>query len=80
MFVLKDSGKDKYYLSDSIKIAFKKGYIKKSPLIAIDGVPFDYRKNLDTITVPLHKNQITSIDFLTRKVAQLFMVQMYIRE
>lgn len=66
-FVLKDPGNDKYYLSDSIKIAYKKGYVEKSPLIAIDGVPFDYQKNLDTVILPLQKNQITSIDFLNKK-------------
>lgn len=67
VFVLKDSDNEKYYLSDSIKIAFKKGYIWKSPLIAIDGVPLDYQKNLDTIFLQLKKNQITSINFLNEK-------------
>jgi len=66
MFVLKDSGKDKYYLSDSIKIAFRKGFIKKAPLIAIDGVPSDYQLNLDTIILPLMKNQITAIGFVNK--------------
>ena len=67
VFVLEDAGNDKYYLSDSIKIAFRKGYIQRSPLIAIGGVPFNYQKNLDTIILPLKKNQITSIDFLDKK-------------
>jgi hypothetical protein len=67
IFILRDANNDKYYLSDSVKIAFKKGYIEKAPLIAIDGVPFDYRKNLDTIVLPLKKNQITTIGFLNKK-------------
>ena len=67
VFVLSDSGNDKYYLSDSIKNAFELGYIKKSPLIAIDGVSFEYQKNLDTIELPLVKNQISVIEFLNHE-------------
>ncbi|MGN6617206.1 MAG: hypothetical protein ACTHJ5_08500 [Ilyomonas sp.] len=63
-FVLEDYGNDKYYLSDSVKIAFKKGQIERAPLIAIDGVTFDYKKSMDTIVLPLKKEQIASITFI----------------
>ena len=31
IFVLKDSDQNKYYLSDSVKVAFKKDIITKTP-------------------------------------------------
>ena len=67
VFVLKDHDNYKFYLSDSVTRAFKKGYIDKAPLIAIDGVPFSYHKNLDTIILPLTKSQITSINFINKE-------------
>lgn len=65
-FVLEDIGKDKFYLSDSIKKLFKKGYIDKSPLIAIDGVEFKYQTSMDTIIIPLKKKEITVIEFINK--------------
>jgi len=65
-FVLEDIGEDKFYLSDSVKKLFKKGYIDKSPLIAIDGVEFEYQTSLDTIIIPLKKKEITVIDFINK--------------
>ena len=67
VFVLKDPDNAKFYLSGSVTRAFKKGYIDKAPLVAIDGVPFGYQKNLDTIILPLAKDQITSINILSKK-------------
>jgi hypothetical protein len=67
IFVLQGPANDRYYLSDSIAIVFRKGYIDKAPLISIDGVPFEYQKKLDTIILPINKSQITSISFLNKK-------------
>ena len=65
-FVLEDIGEDKFYLSDSVKNLFKKGYIGKSPLIAIDGVEFKYQTSQDTIIIPLKKKEITVIEFINK--------------
>jgi len=67
IFILKDTSNDKYFVSDSIKVFFRKGYIGKSPLIAIDGVVFNYQKDLDTIILPLTKSDITTLAFLNKK-------------
>jgi hypothetical protein len=67
IFLLKDTSNDKYFISDSIKTVFRKGYIGKSPLIAIDGMILNYQKNLDTIILPLKKHDITSLAFLNKK-------------
>jgi hypothetical protein len=69
-FVLQDPGKEKYYLSDSIKKAFRKGHIDKSPFIAIDGVEFKYHVGSDTVTLPLNKNEILAIGFLNKNSSQ----------
>ena len=69
-FVLEDTGPDKYYLSDSIKKIYKKGYVGKSPLIAINGYEFKYPLNLDTIHLPLKKNEIGVIEFLNNGSSQ----------
>jgi hypothetical protein len=71
VFVLGDSDNNRYYLSDSIKKVYKKGYINKAPLIAIDGVPFDYQANSDTIMLPLKKNQITDIGFINKNSSSI---------
>lgn len=67
VFVLKDSSEDKYFLSDSIKGIFKNGYIGETPLIAIDGIIFNYEQKLDTIILPLKKSEITVVSFLNKK-------------
>jgi hypothetical protein len=67
IFVLKNSDSSKYYLADSIAKIFQKGYIGQSPLISINGVVFRYQTKLDTIALPLLKNEITSIDILNMK-------------
>ena len=50
-----------------LKQFFKNGYSDKSPLIVIDGIVFNYQKNLDTIILPLKKNEITVVSFLNKK-------------
>ena len=67
VFVLKDPSEHKYFLSDSVKAIFKNGYIGESPVIAIDGIVFNYQQNLDTIILPLKKNEITTVSFLNKK-------------
>ena len=67
IFVLDDTSKNKYFLSDSIKAIFRKGQIGWSPLIEIDGVVFNYQKNLDTIILSLKKNEITGVAYLSKK-------------
>src|SRR5688572_19479676 len=67
IFVLKDSTDDKYFISDSVNIIFRSGQISNAPLIAIDGVVLNYQENLDTITLPLKKRDIFTVDFLNKK-------------
>lgn len=66
-FILKDINSDKYYLADSVNSAFRQGYIGKSPLVAIDGIVFKYQKKLDTIMLPLSKNEIINIAVINKK-------------
>lgn len=65
-FTLKDISIDKYYLADSVNTVFQQGYIGNSPLIAIDGSVFIYQKKLDTIMLPLSKNEILNIAFINK--------------
>jgi hypothetical protein len=64
--LLKDHGASKFYLNDSVKVAYENGTIINSPLIAIDGIVYQYNKNQDTIYLPLNKIDISSIDFLNK--------------
>ena len=67
---MEDTGPDKYYLSDSVKKIYKKGYIGKSPLVAIDGIEFKYSFSFDTINIPLRKIEIGVIEFLNKNSSQ----------
>jgi len=67
---LHETGKDKYYISDSLKVLIKPKYRKEFPLIVIDGIIFDYPKTQDTIVLPLKKNDITQFIFLNKKVSK----------
>ena len=70
IFVLKDTGETKYFISDSIKTFFRKGQIGRSPLIAIDGIVLNYQKNSDTIILSLRKSEITDVAYLNKKSSQ----------
>lgn len=66
IFLLENEDEAKYYLVDKIKTAFEKEQIADSPLIVIDGVPFQYDKTLDTIILPLKKENIREVNFFNK--------------
>lgn len=70
-FVLNDTRENKYFALELINNAFEKNQIDKSPLIVIDGIPFKYNKNQDTITLPLKKSDIISLDFLNKNSSRI---------
>lgn len=66
IFLLDNEDDSMYYLVDKIKIAFQSEQIANTPLIAIDGVPLEYDKALNTIILPLKKEEITDVTILNK--------------
>ncbi|MFH6997654.1 hypothetical protein ACHRVZ_06965 [Flavobacterium sp. FlaQc-57] len=71
VFVLNDTKKNKYFVSETINKAFEEDQIDKSPLIVINGIPFKYNKEQDTILLPLKKSDIISLDFLNKNSSRI---------
>lgn len=63
-FILKDIKQNKYFVSDLVTQAYEENEIDKSPLIVINGIPFQYDKKQDIILLPIKKSDIKSLDFL----------------
>lgn len=63
-FVLNDTSENKYFVSELINKAYKENQIEKCPLIVINGIPFEYNKNQDSIFLPFKKSDIISLNFL----------------
>lgn len=70
-FVLNDSKENNYFVLEFINKVFKENQIAKSPLIVIDGVPFKYDKNKDTIILPLKKSDIIGLNFLNENSSRI---------
>jgi hypothetical protein len=66
IFLLDNEDDSMYYLVDKIKIAFENDQIANTPLIVIDGVPFEYDKMLNTIILSLKKEEITDVTILNK--------------
>ena len=66
IFLLDNEDDSMYYLADKIKTTFENDQIANTPLIAIDGVPFEYDKTLNTIILPLKKEEITDVTILNK--------------
>lgn len=66
IFLLDNEDDSMYYLVDTIKTAFQSEQIANTPLIAIDGVPFEYDKALNTIILPLKKEEIKDVTILNK--------------
>lgn len=65
VFLLNDSNEEsRFYFNESVKKTYKEGVFINSPLVAIDGVIFNYKKSLDTIILPLKKKDITNTQLL----------------
>ncbi|MNK57897.1 hypothetical protein D3C87_769630 [compost metagenome] len=64
VFILNDIKDNNYYVQKLVDNAFEKDLIGKSPLIVINGIPFQYDKKQDTIVLPLKKSDIITLDFL----------------
>lgn len=70
-FVLNDTKQNQHFVSERINQAFEKNEIDRSPLIVINGIPFRYNKNQDTIVLPLKKSDIISLDFLNKNSSRI---------
>ena len=66
VFLFQDNDISKFYLVDSVKNAYKTETIINSPVIAIDGIVFQYNKENDTIYLPIKKLDISTIDFVNK--------------
>lgn len=66
IFLLDNEDDSIYYLVDKITTAFQSEQIANTPLIAIDGVPFEYDKALNTIFLPLKKEEITDVTIFNK--------------
>ena len=71
IFLLENEDDSKYYLVDEIKTAFEKDQISDSPLIAIDGIPFEYDKALNTVILPLKKESISDVTILNKNSSSI---------
>lgn len=70
-FVLDDSKENKYFVSEFVNTAFEQNQIDKSPLIVINGTPFKYNKEKDTVTLPFKKSDIITLDFLNKNSSRI---------
>jgi hypothetical protein len=70
-FILKDTEANKYFVSESIYHAIKEDQIDESPLIVINGIPFEYNKKQDTILLPLKKSDILNLEFLNQNSSRI---------
>lgn len=70
-FVLNDVQQNQYYVTERIDQVFEKNEIDRSPLIVINGIPFRYNKDQDTIVLPLKKSDIISLDFLNKNSSRI---------
>lgn len=70
-FVLNDTKENNYFVLELVNKAFKENQIDKSPLIVINGIPFQYNKKQDTIILPLKKSDIISLDFLNKNSSRI---------
>jgi hypothetical protein len=70
-FVLEDKKENKNFVLNFVNDVFEKNLIGKTPLIVIDGIPFKYNKDQDTILLPLKKSDIKSLDFLNQNSSRI---------
>jgi hypothetical protein len=70
-FVLNDTKENKYFVLELVNQAFEENQIDKLPLIVIDGIPFKYNKEQDTIILPLKKSDIISLNFLNKNSSRI---------
>ncbi|WP_428231001.1 hypothetical protein [Flavobacterium sp.] len=70
-FILNDSEENKYFVLESVNHAFQEDQIGKFPFIVINGIPFKYDKEQDTIILPLEKSDIISLDFLNKNSSRI---------
>lgn len=70
-FLLQDKDSVKYILNDSVRNAYQRGIIVNSPILAVDGIPFSYNQQQDTIYLPLKWEEIRYFIFLHKKDSHL---------
>lgn len=66
IFLLQNEDEAKYYLIDKVKTAFENDVIANPPLIVIDGEPFKYDKNLNSIILPVKKEEIIDVNIFNK--------------
>lgn len=64
-YLLKDEGKNKYYLSDIIGDMENRGFLKSRPLIIIDTIKYRPRIELKTHTLPLFRDNIERLKVIS---------------
>jgi hypothetical protein len=70
-FVLNDTKENRYLVSEMVNKVFEENQINESPLIVINGIPFEYDKKQDTILLPLKKSDIKSLNFLNQNSSRI---------
>ncbi len=61
IFLLQNEDESKYHLIDIVKNAFENDVIANPPLIVIDGEPFKYDTNSNSILLPIKKEEIIDV-------------------
>ncbi|RKS92709.1 hypothetical protein BC952_2624 [Flavobacterium limicola] len=64
VFILNENDASKFYFIKTVKDAYNEGAFVNSPIVAIDGIVLEYKKDLDTIVLPLKKHEITNVQLL----------------
>ncbi len=67
-YILKDSGKDKKFLIETIKEMHQNGQISQKPILVIDGVPLRFEKELKEKKLSLTKDNIEKIQLLKKEI------------
>lgn len=70
-FVLDDTVQNSNAASQSIKKAIEKDQIDISPLIVINGTPFTYNKEQDTIILPFKRSTLISLEFVNKNSSRI---------
>ncbi|MFD1601360.1 hypothetical protein ACFSJW_23455 [Flavobacterium artemisiae] len=70
-FVLDDTEENKYFAAKFINNVFEQNLIDKSPLIVINGIPFKYNKEKDTVVLPIKKSDILNLGFLNKNSSRI---------
>jgi hypothetical protein len=66
IFLLQNEDESKYYLIDKVKTAFENDVIANPPLVVIDGESFKYDISLNSILLPIKKEEIVDVNIFNK--------------